>query len=179
MSVFSNRRKDEMKKFIEKRTEGGFTLLELMIVSVVAVILLVMAYAVFPNNPVDCENDRPGFVARAYHAAAMADLMEINLKLEAFDLNNRRLPTGLAEMGIDTLDPWGNPYVFLNFADVNGNGPKRKFRNAVPVNSYFDVYSMGPDGKTATPFTSMLGADDLVIANNGQYIGMACHYYGS
>jgi len=167
-----------MKKFIEKKTQGGFTLLELMIVSVVAVILLVMAYAVYPNNPIGCDNDsRPGYIARAYMAASMADLMEINLKLESFDLSHRRLPTDLSELGIDTIDPWGNPYVFLNFDGINGNGPKRKFHSAVPVNTYFDVYSMGADGKTSTPFTSQPGADDIVMAGDGTYFGMACNYY--
>ena len=67
--------------------------------------------------------------------------------------------------------------MFTSFEGMEGNGPKRKDHNMVPVNSYFDVYSMGPDGKTATPFTSIPGGDDIVIAGNGQYVGVACFYY--
>jgi len=38
---------------------------------------------------------------------------------------------------------------------------------------------MGPDGVTATPFTSTLGKDDIVMANDGDYFGLACQYTGS
>lgn len=144
----------------------GFTLLELMIVAGVAAILFVIAYATFGQ-----------YIQRANLAAAVADLGEINLKVQMFDLNNRRIPTSLAEIGVSDLDPWGNPYVFLDFTGIEGNGPKRKYKDAVPVNTYFDVYSMGPDGQTATPFTAAPGADDIVLAGDGQYIGRADQYY--
>ena len=160
--------------------QKGFSLTELLVVMVIAGILAVIAIPMFGGPGIDCndKNQRLGYTERARVANAIGVLGEINIKADMFDLNHGRAPTSLAEMGLeDRTDPWGNPYVFLSFEGVEGNGPKRKDHNMVPVNSYFDVYSMGPDGKTATPFTSIPGGDDIVIAGNGQYVGVACFYY--
>ncbi len=167
-----------------KYSQKGFSFLELMIVLVIAAMLAVFAIPMFGGPGIDCKNtDSKGkakisYTTRAKLAAAKGEIGSIFLKADMFDLNNNRPPTSLAEMGMaETVDPWGNPYVFLSFEGVNGNGPKRKDHNMVPVNSYFDIYSMGPDGKTATPFTSIPGQDDIVSAGNGQYLGIACDYY--
>ena len=45
-------------------------------------------------------------------------------------------------------------------------------KNPVPVNQHYDVYSMGEDGVTSTPFTSNLGKDDVVLAGDGGYFGL-------
>ena len=144
----------------------GFTLIEILLVSVVAAVLLCVAYAGYAP-----------YAHRARVAHAVGEIGEIYMKAETFDLNNRRYPTSLVEIGMDgKLDPWGNPYQFLSFDGIEGNGPKRKFRSAVPVNSSFDVYSMGPDGSTATPFTAAPGQDDIVMAGDGTYFGKAGDY---
>lgn len=153
----------------------GFTLIELTIVLIVFSILFSAAVATFGGSS-DCR-DAPRWKQKAVRAAAIADLGEINLKVEMFELNHRRNPVSLAEIGMhNKRDPWGNLYVYLDFAGLDGNGQKRKYRSEVPVNSYFDAYSTGPDGETSTPFMSALGEDDIVIANNGRYIGTACKY---
>jgi general secretion pathway protein G len=160
--------------------QNGFTLFELLITVVIVAILTVIAIPMFGGPGIDCndKNQRLGYTERARVANAIGKLGEINLKVDMFDLNHNRMPASLAELNIsDTTDPWGNEYVFTSFEGMTGNGPKRKDHNMVPVNSYFDVYSMGPDGKTATPFTSIPGGDDIVIAGNGQYVGVACFYY--
>ena len=41
----------------------------------------------------------------------------------------------------------------------------------VPVNSDFDLYSMGPDGDSRAPFTAKASRDDIVRASNGGFIG--------
>lgn len=166
------------------RRQYGVTLLELLVAVVVMSILTMIAIPMFTGPGIECKNPgekaRIKYTERARVAAAIGLLGEINIKVDMFDLNHNRIPTSLDEIDVSTtVDPWGNPYIFLNFTDVEGNGPKRKDHNMVPVNSYFDVYSMGPDGKTATPFTSIPGGDDIVIANNGQYVGVACEYYGN
>lgn len=169
-----------MKKFIEKKTEGGFTLMNLLATLIILSILLVFGVPLLADSGIDCKdpNKRLGYFTRAKVANSIGRLGEVNLKMQMFELSHDRYPTSMAELDLsDPNDPWGNPYVFLNHADVEGNGPKRKNRNMVPVNSYFDVYSVGPDGQTATPFTSIPGGDDIVIANNGEYIGVACFYY--
>ena len=174
-----------------KNLQKGYSLMELLIVVVILGIFISFAIATFGGPDIDCKDKSPtrlptlgnpcpscSFVVRAKIANAIGRLGEVNLKVQMFELRTGRYPTSMDELKLsDSNDPWGNPYVFLNHADVNGNGKKRKNRSMVPVNSYFDIYSKGPDGKSATPFTSIPGGDDIVIANNGQYVGVACFYY--
>lgn len=165
-----------MNKFNEKRTQNGFTLLSLLVAITVAGILWMIAQPTFNNNTIDCKHpdQRLGYIMRAKVANTVAALGAVNLKLQRFELSHNRYPEdGELDLG---NDPWGNAYVFTSFKDMNGNGPKRKFKSAVPVNMYYDVYSIGPDGQTATPMVSEPGGDDIIIANNGLYIGIACHY---
>ena len=111
---------------------------------------------------------------------AKGTLDAIHLALSKFELSNNRYPTTLAEAGLgDLKDPWGNPYQYLVVFGRKDVGPVRKDHNLKPVNTGYDLYSMGPDGRTETPFSSTLGKDDIVIANDGDYFGLACQYDGS
>ena len=73
-------------------------------------------------------------------------------------------------------DPWGNPYQYLNFADTKGKGAMRKDRFLVPINSYFDLYSIGKDGQSVPPLTAKVSKDDIIWANDGDYVGLASQY---
>jgi general secretion pathway protein G len=61
------------------------------------------------------------------------------------------LPEDLADIGDVAPDPWENAYEFLNFnSPVPGvKGKIRKDHNLHPLNSEFDLYSMGADGQSA------------------------------
>ena len=74
------------------------------------------------------------------------------------------------------LDPWGNPYQYTNHDNVQGQGKKRKDKNLVPINSDYDLYSMGPDGKTTSALTASISHDDVVRGRNGAYVGVALYY---
>jgi general secretion pathway protein G len=52
----------------------------------------------------------------------------------------------------------------------------RKDRNLVPINSDYDLYSMGPDGESMPPLTAARSRDDIVRANNGGFVGTAEAY---
>ena len=52
----------------------------------------------------------------------------------------------------------------------------RKDKYLVPINSDFDLYSMGKDGQSAAALTAKISKDDIVRANDGQYIGLAEAY---
>ena len=47
----------------------------------------------------------------------------------------------------------------------------RKDKNLVPINSEYDLYSLGPDGDSMPPLTAKPSRDDIVMANDGKYIG--------
>ncbi|HEX7549012.1 MAG TPA: prepilin-type N-terminal cleavage/methylation domain-containing protein [Candidatus Methylomirabilis sp.] len=125
----------------------------------------------------------PRFLDARQKAANIKAIGDISILQREIDghaaLNDERVPMTLSEIGRGVLrDPWGNPYQFLNFADVKGKGKgeMRKDRFVVPLNTTYDLYSMGPDGKTTAPLTSKAGRDDIVRANNGAFIGLASEY---
>ena len=74
------------------------------------------------------------------------------------------------------LDPWGRPYAYLNIAAAGGIGDVRKDKNLNPLNTDFDLYSLGEDGASASPLTAKNSRDDIVRANNGAYIGLGEDY---
>lgn len=155
--------------------QKGFTFISVISALAISAVLVAWGIGAFPNAGIDCKNPnvRPGFIMRAKIANVVGSLGVVHLKVEMFSLSHNRYPVDANELGLGN-DPWGNPYVFHKFTTV---GKARKDHNLVRVNGPYDVYSMGPDGKTTTPFTSALGGDDIVIANNGSYIGVACYHY--
>ena len=89
----------------------------------------------------------------------------------------RAYPDSLADAGLGGMrDPWGNPYGYLNLGDRNARGHARKDHSLVPINTDFDLYSMGPDGRSAPPLTAQHSRDDIVRANDGAFIGVAADY---
>jgi general secretion pathway protein G len=73
------------------------------------------------------------------------------------------------------MDPWGRPYRYLELSAANP-GDVRRDKNLVPINTDFDLYSVGKDGETVTPLTAQKSRDDVVRANNGAFIGLAENY---
>ncbi|MBY0401297.1 prepilin-type N-terminal cleavage/methylation domain-containing protein [Myxococcota bacterium] len=55
-------------------------------------------------------------------------------------------------------------------------GEVRKDRFQVPINSDFDLYSMGPDGETRAPLSPPVSRDDIIRANDGAYYGVAAEF---
>lgn len=145
---------------------AGVTLIELLLA--VAILGLLAAIALPSYNR---------YVERAKVAATVADIVTIGMYIERYFSINGKLPTSLDQVGQGSMrDTWGNPYRYLSFEGIQGKGQMRKDRNLVPVNTDFDLYSMGADGRTTQPFTSAAGRDDIVRANNGRYVGLASEY---
>ena len=114
---------------------------------------------------------------RAYVAAATMDIMTIATAINRYNTLNNSPPPDLATIGFDTLlDPWGRPYVYLSFTGLNGNGQMRKDKNLVPLNTQYDLYSVGADGLSRPPLTVPVSKDDVILANDGNYIGLASNY---
>jgi general secretion pathway protein G len=149
---------------IEARRQRGFTLIEILIALVVVAITASMAIPAYR-----------GYINEAYIGAAIHDIRQMELIL-----NDRYLdgapPAALADVGLDLIDPWGNPYRYLQLrgnSTPGVNGQRRRDKNNNPVNTDYDLYSLGADGLTAAQFMAGEARDDVVRANDGAYIGLA------
>lgn len=147
-------------------SQRGMTLIELLLTMAMVGILMGIAYAGYRQ-----------VIERVRVSRAIGDIGEIQLTLDKFELNRGVLPDSLADIGMGgQLDPWGAPYQYLNIATVMGLGSVRKDRNLVPINTDFDLYSMGPDGASRPPLTANASRDDIVRANDGSFVGKAEDY---
>jgi general secretion pathway protein G len=147
----------------------AFTLVELLLIIAIMGVLGAIAVPTY-NNHMD----------EARNATAMADIRLMEGKIVSFQAENGRLPDTLAEAGLpNQLDPWGNPYEYLKLQDAakkDLKGGWRRDRFINPLNTDFDLYSMGKDGKSKPPLTAKDSHDDIVRANNGAFVGLASNY---
>ena len=149
----------------------GLTLVELMIV--VAIIGILASIAI-PNYVT--------YKEKAQIAAAIAEIRLIEIQIHNYYVDHHDYPESLSNIGNGIfIDPWGNPYQYLKIAGVNHKGKgktdkRRKDHFMVPVNSDYDLYSMGRDGRSKAPFTAKMSRDDIVRANDGQFVGLAIEY---
>ncbi|HRC45374.1 MAG TPA: hypothetical protein PLT27_15085, partial [Nitrospira sp.] len=59
----------------------------------------------------------------------------------------------------------------------NGSaGKPRKDRFLHPINSDYDLYSMGKDGESVEPLTAQKSHDDVIRANDGGFVGLAVEF---
>jgi len=108
---------------------------------------------------------------------AKQDIMAMAAIITNFYQDAHAYPNGLADAGLAGMrDPWGNPYGYLNLGDPHNRGHARKDHALVPINTDFDLYSMGPDGRSSPPLTAKYSRDDIVRANNGAFVGVASDY---
>jgi general secretion pathway protein G len=149
-----------------RRSRRGFTLVESLVS--IAVCALLTSIAI------------PSFLSYAKGAkvtAATVDIMKIATAIGQYTTLNGIPPPGLATIGFDTLlDPWGNPYAYQSFTGLNGKGKMRKDKNLNPINTEYDLYSMGADGQSKLPLTAPVSQDDVILAYDGNYVGLASKF---
>lgn len=150
-----------------ERKKAGFSLVELLVTITVLAALMAIAIPRVESYRNDSRNSK-----------AIGDLRVLDNKINSFKTSNERWPSSLNEIPQgNMLDPWGHSYQYLQIeGNTKAKGDERKDKNLVPINSDFDLYSMGADGKTAAPLTSASGQDDIVRANDGRYYGLGSNY---
>lgn len=108
---------------------------------------------------------------------ARKDIVVMSAAIGRYWMDARTFPTSLGQAGLGApRDPWGRPYRYLNLGIPANLGAARKDYSLVPINTDFDLYSLGPDGLSAPPLTAPQSHDDIVRANNGAFVGLAVDY---
>jgi general secretion pathway protein G len=144
----------------------GFTLVEMMITVAIIGILAAIAVPAYSN-----------YVERARVSAAISDIATMSVQIEQYFVENRVYPNTLADVKLDNkLDSWGKPYGYLNLLKY-GNGGARRDKNLNPINSDFDLYSIGADKKIMKkPLNVADSLDDVIRARDGKFIDLAAKF---
>jgi general secretion pathway protein G len=146
---------------------SGFTLIELLIVLLIIGTLAGLAVPSFTQ-----------YLEQARTIRAVAEIRLIEKEIALREVASDPLPNTLGDLGWTKLDSWGHPYQYLSFAAAGPGykGKARKDKFLVPLNSTYDLYSMGKDGQSKTPLTAKTSWDDVIRANDGAYVGLASGY---
>ena len=140
--------------------QAGFTLLELLMVTVIIGTLSTMAAPSLQRAR-----------EQAQVSAAIAEIAILQAELAIYIEINFGPPVSLAAIDrAGMIDPWGYPYVYTV---VTGPGGARKDKFMVPLNTDYDLYSVGRDGESAGPLSASKAKDDVIRALNGGFIGLA------
>ena len=140
----------------------GFTLIELLIAVAVIAVLAAIGIPHYAD-----------YRERVRVEQAVADVLSMSAQIMYYAIDNRRPPDSLAEVRLDgKLDPWGRPYVYTNLTTSSGHGSARKDKNTNPLNSDFDLYSVGKDGESKMPLSPKDSRDDVIRARDGRFVGL-------
>lgn len=145
------------------RRARGFTFVEMLLVIAIIGIVIAIAMPVVQS-----------YLERGRRAQAVMDLQQMSDDIKKYERANGALPDSLTPVGYSgKLDPWSHSYEYFNLRTAHGNGQARKDKKLAPLNSDFDLYSVGPDGITSASLGHAAARDDIVRARDGGFIGTA------
>jgi general secretion pathway protein G len=152
-----------MRKLPHGAGARGFTFIELMISLGIVGVLASVAAPMYQN-----------YRERIRVNTAIADIAALSAVIKLYERDAQQLPPSLAAIrGGNKLDPWGRPYQYLDLTTIKGHGSSRKDKRLNPLNSDFDLYSMGKDGDTSMSLNPPVSRDDVIRARDGRFIGLA------
>ena len=152
-----------MSNHVPMKHARGFTFVEMVLVIAIIGIVIAITAPLLQN-----------YIERGRRAQAVTDLQEMSDGIKKFEKTTGALPDALADAGYGgRLDPWSHPYAYFNLRNAHGNGQARKDKKLAPLNSDFDLYSIGPDGLTHASLGNAASRDDIVRARDGGFIGTA------
>jgi general secretion pathway protein G len=148
-----------------RRSNRGWTLLELALIVGLIGTLVAVALPLY-NNHRD----------KVRQAQTIQDISTMSAAIEHYWQDNRDYPDSLADVDFGgRKDPWGRAYNYYNI-DKNGRGAARKDKALNPINTDFDLYSVGADGKTKKQVSHRDSEDDVIRASNGRFIDLAVNF---
>lgn len=144
----------------------GFTLMEMLLIVGLIGVLAAIAVPQYQD-----------YRYRVEVAQAITDIGGMASRIKQYQLDNRSPPDSLADVGLDGLqDPWGQPYRYLDLTKPANLNSARKDKNLHPLNSDFDLYSIGRDHHSVKPLTAKPSHDDVLRANDGRFVGLGKDY---
>jgi general secretion pathway protein G len=148
-----------------RESNRGFTLIEVLLAITLLAVLGGIALPLYQ-----------GYRERVREHQAATEIAAMSAAVQRFQLERRELPGALEDAGLGgRLDPWGRPYRYYN-VEANGRGGARKDRRLNPLNTDFDLYSLGKDGRTRPQISQRDSEDDIIRASNGRFVGKAIDY---
>ena len=157
-----------MSRPIDWQHSRAFTLTEIAVVLLIAGLMISMVPPAYFHIADSMKSDD-----------TVEQLSDLSDKITDYYKQHGAWPDSLEDVVSPVpVDPWGHPYQYLRIAggSTKGKGKLRKDKNLVPINSDFDLYSMGPDGQSVPPLTANASRDDIIRGRNGQFFGVATDY---
>ena len=152
-------------------SQKAMTLIELMLVIAVLGVIVTIAIPSYQS-----------YIDKTDNALAVSQIVTIQSVIERYYLQNQRYPAKLDDISgslpDNGIDPWGNSYLYTNIA--NGEpGFKRNVRadkSLNPINTQYDLYSKGKDGVSKRQVSNKDSLDDIILARDGRFIGLAADF---
>ena len=149
----------------EKDRCQGITLVELVFIMLILVTIAAIGFPAYTK-----------YRDNARLTQAISDLRTMEHDILIYQAYSGTFPTSLADVGDNNLlDPWGYPYRYLNIS-LAQQGAVRTDQHGNPLNTDFDLYSVGADGQTNPQINYPTSLDDVIRALNGAYIGLASEF---
>jgi len=146
----------------------AFTILEMLLVIAILGTLAAIVIPVYGE-----------YVDEARKVRAMVEIRTIETLIERYERAHGDLPVSLDVIEELTLeDPWGTPYQYLKIRGSRRGHAQgaRKDKFMVPLNTDYDLYSMGKDHDSRPPLSAAKSWDDIIRAADGEYVGVASEF---
>lgn len=146
--------------------KAGLTLVELLLAVTLVGVLAAISMPIYAN-----------YRDRVNQSIAILDIKVIQVLITSYADSGGAFPATLADIdNAGKLDPWGHAYLYVDLTSINGRGKARKDHKLNPINSDFDLYSMGKDGVSKLQLTQKDSLDDIVRARDGAFVGLAADF---